>query len=112
MIRSPAFRIESWSGGRMGADVREQVGMASRVLAAQGHDDLIWGHASVRDPADRGVWIKAAEWSLAEVSPARVHLVDPAGQVLEGGRARHSGYPIHTEIMAARPAVGPGAHTH
>ena len=27
------------------------VATASRVLAANGHGDLVWGHASVRDPA-------------------------------------------------------------
>lgn len=96
----------------MTTDVREQVGLASRVLAAQGHDDLIWGHASVRDPDGRGVWIKAAEWGLGEVTPERVHLVDDTGRVLEGVGARHSEYPIHTEIIAARPEVGAVVHTH
>ncbi|HWN31723.1 MAG TPA: class II aldolase/adducin family protein [Pseudonocardia sp.] len=91
---------------------RDQVSLASRVLAAQGHADLIWGHASVRDLADRGIWIKAAEWSLDEVTPDRVHLVDAGGAVLDGDGARHSEYPIHTEILAARPDVGAVVHTH
>src|SRR5690606_17708835 len=43
-------------------DMRELVATASRILAGTGHDDLIWGHASVRDPDGRGVWIKSAEW--------------------------------------------------
>jgi L-fuculose-phosphate aldolase len=90
----------------------ELVATASRVLAAEGHDDLIWGHASVRDPGGRGVWIKSAEWSLAEITPDRVHLVDGTGAVLVGGGARHSEYPIHTEVMAARPGVGAVVHTH
>jgi L-fuculose-phosphate aldolase len=89
---------------------RDLVATASRVLAAQGHDDLIWGHASVR--AEHGVWIKSAEWSLAEVTPDRVHLVDASGTVLDGGGSRHSEYPIHTEVMAARPDVGAVVHTH
>jgi L-fuculose-phosphate aldolase len=96
----------------MSTSMQHLVSLASRALAAQGHDDLIWGHASVRDPDGRGVWIKAAEWSLGEVSPDRVHLVDDAGQVLSGSGARHSEYPIHTEIMAARPDVGAVVHTH
>jgi ribulose-5-phosphate 4-epimerase/fuculose-1-phosphate aldolase len=91
---------------------RDLVALASRVLAAQGHADLIWGHASVRDGAGRGVWIKAAEWGLDEVTPDRVHLVDAAGAVLDGDGARHSEYPIHTEILAARPDVGAVVHTH
>lgn len=92
--------------------MQEQVAFASRVLAAQGHDDLIWGHASVRDPDGRGVWIKSAEWSLAEITPSRVHLVDADGSVLAGDGQRHSEYPIHTEILAARPDVGAVVHTH
>lgn len=91
-------------------DARTLVATASRVLAAQGHGDLIWGHASARD--DRGVWIKSAEWGLGEVIPSRVHLVDAAGAVVEGGGARHSEYPIHTEVLAARPDVGAVVHTH
>jgi L-fuculose-phosphate aldolase len=94
----------------MTATARELVATASRILAAQGHDDLIWGHASLRD--DRGCWIKSAEWSLAEVTADRVHLVDGTGAVLEGDGPRHSEYPIHTEILAARPDVGAVVHTH
>ncbi|MBC3191943.1 class II aldolase/adducin family protein [Pseudonocardia sp. C8] len=94
----------------MTEDVRTLVATASRVLASQGQDDLIWGHASARD--DQGIWIKSAEWGLGEVTPERVHLVDPAGTVLAGDGARHSEYPIHTEILAARPDAGAVVHTH
>lgn len=94
------------------ADLRDLVATSCRVLAATGHHDLIWGHASVRDPQGRGVWLKTAEWGLDEVTPERVHLVNPSGTVLEGVGARHSEYPIHTEIMAARPDVGAVVHTH
>jgi L-fuculose-phosphate aldolase len=96
----------------MGTDLRELVTTSSRILAAAGQDDLIWGHASARDPEGRGVWIKSAEWSLGEVTPDRVQLVDPDGNVVAGEGARHSEFPIHTEIMAARPDVGGVVHTH
>jgi L-fuculose-phosphate aldolase len=102
----------TWRKDHMTTDIQEQVSLASRVLAAQGHDDLIWGHASVRDPGGNGVWIKAAEWSLGEVTAERVHLVDAQGVVRAGDGARHSEYPIHTQIMAARPDVGAVVHTH
>jgi ribulose-5-phosphate 4-epimerase/fuculose-1-phosphate aldolase len=91
---------------------RELVAASSRVLAGAGHADLIWGHSSVRDREGRGVWMKSAEWGLEEVTPDRVHLVDPDGRVLVGDGARHSEYPIHTEIMAARPDVCGVVHTH
>ncbi|GLZ49040.1 hypothetical protein Acsp06_52250 [Actinomycetospora sp. NBRC 106375] len=94
-------------------DIADLVATASRVLAANGHADLIWGHASVRDPDGRGAWLKTAEWSLAEVTADRVHCVDDAGAVVDGsGGQRHSEYPIHTEVLAARPDVGGVVHTH
>ena len=96
----------------MRADVREVVATSSRVLAAAGHGDLIWGHVSARDPEGPGVWLKSAEWGLDEVTPQRVHLVDETGSVRSGEGTRHSEYPIHTEIMAARPDVGAVVHTH
>jgi L-ribulose-5-phosphate 4-epimerase len=94
------------------SDPRDLVATASRVLAVAGHNDLIWGHASSRDIDDRGVWIKQSGWGLSEITPERVHLVDPAGSVLAGDGPRHSEYPLHTEIMAARPDVGGIVHTH
>ena len=97
----------------MSAEIREVVAVASRVLAAAGLGDLVWGHASAREPDSEGaVWIKAAGWGLEEITPERVHLVDAAGTVLAGDGPRHSEYPIHTEIMAARPDVGGVVHTH
>jgi L-ribulose-5-phosphate 4-epimerase len=93
-------------------EIRSLVATASRILAAAGQGDLIWGHASARDPTGRGVWLKAAGWGLEEVTADRVHLVSEDGQVLDGGGQRHSEYPIHTEIMIARPDVGAVVHTH
>ena len=93
--------------------ITEIVALASQVLGAAGQGDLVWGHASARDRSAPGaVWIKAAGWGLEEVTPERVHLVDAAGDVLAGDGPRHSEYPIHTEIMAARPDVGGVVHTH
>ena len=96
----------------MTEQLRELVALSSRILAASGHGDLIWGHASARDPEGRGVWIKSAEWGLEEITAGRVHLVSPDGDVVEGDGKRHSEYPIHTEILAARPDVGAVVHTH
>ncbi len=91
---------------------RDLVATASRILAASGHKDLIWGHASARDPEGRGVWLKAATWGLEEITPDRVHLVEPGGAVVNGEGVRHNEYPIHTEVMAARPDVGGVVHVH
>lgn len=83
-----------------------------RALAAAGQADMVWGHPSVRDPAGRGVWMKASGWGFEEVDESRIVLVSPSGEVLAGDGPRHIEYPIHTEIMAARPDVGAVVHTH
>jgi ribulose-5-phosphate 4-epimerase/fuculose-1-phosphate aldolase len=83
-----------------------------RALTAAGQSDLVWGHPSVRDPEGRGVWMKCSGWGFEEIDASRIVLVSPAGSVLDGGGPRHIEYPIHTEIMAARPDVGAVVHTH
>src|SRR5437879_12758959 len=73
---------------------------------------MAWGHVSVRDPGGRGLWMKAAGLGLEEVTRDDLVLVDREGTVLAGERSRHSEFPIHTEVMAARPDVGCVVHTH
>jgi L-fuculose-phosphate aldolase len=90
----------------------EQVVTAHHALAAAGQDDLVWGHLALRDPAGRGVWMKAAGWGFTEVRPDRVVLVSWDGEVLSGNAKRHLEYPIHTELMRARPDVHCTVHTH
>ena len=89
-----------------------EVAWANRALGAAGQSDMVWGHASLRDPAGRGVWMKSSGWSFDEVTPERVVLVSPAGEVLAGSGTRHIEYPIHTSVTAARPDVHAVVHTH
>lgn len=90
----------------------EAVVLAHHALAAAGQGDLVWGHAALRDPAGRGVWTKASGWGFEEITRDRVVLVSPQGDVLDGTGKRHIEYPIHTEILRARPDVGCVVHTH
>ena len=83
-----------------------------RALSAAGQSDMVWGHPGVRDPGGRGVWMKCSGWGFEEVDADRIVLVSPDGEVLAGEGPRHLEYPIHTEIMAARPDVGAVVHTH
>jgi L-ribulose-5-phosphate 4-epimerase len=92
--------------------LRREVALGGRVLAANGHADYIWGHVGARDPDNRGVWIKASAPTMEEVTPDDVILVDRSGTVLEGDGAVHNEYPLHTEILAARPDIGAVVHTH
>jgi L-fuculose-phosphate aldolase len=93
-------------------DLREEVAVGCRVLGAAGQSDLVWGHLSARDPDGRGVWMKASTYGFEEIDAAKVLLVDRDGAVVDGDGRRHAEYPIHTEIMAARPDVGAVVHTH
>lgn len=88
------------------------VSLGCRVLGAEGHGDLVWGHVSARDPRGRGVWVKASTYGFDEVSPNRVLLVSPQGDVIEGDGRRHAEFPIHTEVTGARDDVGAVVHTH
>lgn len=88
------------------------VEQACKALMAAGQDDMVWGHASIRDPEDRGVWMKSSGWGFEEVDAAKIILVSPDGDVLDGNGKRHIEYPIHTEIMNRRSDVGAVVHTH
>jgi ribulose-5-phosphate 4-epimerase/fuculose-1-phosphate aldolase len=93
-------------------ELRATVALGCRILGAEQQGDLVWGHVSARDPDGRGVWMKAATLGFEEITPEDVLLVDRDGAVLEGDRRRHAEYPIHTELVAAAPAVGAVVHTH
>ena len=94
------------------AGLIKEVATGNNALAAAGQSDLVWGHASLRDPQGRGAWMKATGWGFEEVAPDRVVLVAQDGAVLAGAGRRHIEYPIHLELMAGRPDVGSVVHTH
>jgi len=92
--------------------LQQMVSLGCRVLGQADQGDLIWGHLSARDPSGRGVWMKASGLGFEEVGPDQVLLVSWDGEVLEGTGRRHVEFPIHTEVMRARPEVGAVIHTH
>ncbi len=96
----------------MSEHLRELVSLGCRVLGAADQGDLIWGHVSARDPEGRGVWMKASGLGFEEVGPDDVLLVSWDGEVLAGDGRRHAEYPIHTEVLRARPDAGSVIHTH
>ena len=96
----------------MSRDLREQVALGCRILGAEDQGDFVWGHVSARDPDGRGVWMKASTYGFEEIGAEQVILVSWDGEVLEGEGRRHIEYPIHTELMRARPDVACVVHTH
>ena len=93
-------------------ELGQVVALGSRVLAANGHDDFIWGHLSVRDPDGRGIWMKRSGLGLEEVVGDDIILVDFDGNVLQGDGPSHVEWPIHTEVHLARNDIGAVVHTH
>jgi ribulose-5-phosphate 4-epimerase/fuculose-1-phosphate aldolase len=85
---------------------------ACEVLGWYGQEDLIWGHAAVRDAGNRGAWMKSSGFGLEEMTQELLVLVDESGSTLAGTGRRHVEYPIHTEIMKVRPDVNAVVHTH
>jgi L-fuculose-phosphate aldolase len=92
--------------------LRDDVALGCRILGLEEQGDFVWGHVSARDPDGRGVWMKAAGFGFDELDAERVILVSWDGEVLEGDGRRHLEYPIHTELMRARPDVQSVVHTH
>ena len=93
-------------------DPRDEVVLGGRVLHAAGLSDLVWGHVSRRDPEGRGVWMKASGLGFEEVTEEDVLLVADDGSVLAGEGPRHSEFPIHTEVLRARPDANSVVHVH
>lgn len=93
-------------------ELRELVALGCRILGANGHDDYVWGHVSARDPEGRGVWMKAASFGFEEITAERIILVGFDGEVLAGDCPRHIEWPIHTEVIRARPDAGAVVHSH
>jgi L-fuculose-phosphate aldolase len=85
---------------------------AHRMLDMEGQNDFAWGHASMRDPWDRGIWLKRANLGLEEVFENDFILLDFDGNVLGGDGVRHLEWPIHTETLRARPDFNFVLHTH
>jgi ribulose-5-phosphate 4-epimerase/fuculose-1-phosphate aldolase len=97
------------------AHLRRTVALGCRVLAASGATTALLGHVSVRledgrvlvrcrGPRERGLL-------FTEASDIRVVGLDDSGDVGEGYRLPNE-FPIHAEILRARPGVGSVVHAH
>lgn len=106
-MREPTYPVE-------GADVNLLMRLAAgcRILAMEGHGDLVWGHVSARVPGTDRFWMKPAGLGLDEITPDDLVLVDLDGNQVAGHRRRHSEWPIHAEVYRRRPDVGAVIHTH
>jgi L-fuculose-phosphate aldolase len=94
-------------------DLRAKLAQGCRILAMEGHADVIWGHLSVRDEHDpSNFWMKASAVGLEEITADDVVLLDFDGAKVAGHRQRHNEFPIHAEILRRRPEINAVVHTH
>jgi L-fuculose-phosphate aldolase len=101
------------SATRQCHEALQRLAVAHRILAMEGHNDITLGHMSLRDSGGRGLWLKKPRRGLDEIFDSDDFLlIDFDGRLLESEGPCHSEWPIHTEIMKARPDVNVVGHTH
>jgi ribulose-5-phosphate 4-epimerase/fuculose-1-phosphate aldolase len=106
--------IERLSGRLPGteSEAAQQVAVGCQIIARFGHEDLTLGHASVRGPDGRTIYIKRKGKALREVRAQDVmpiSLDQPDGYLAPGA---HLETVMHIEAYLARPDVGAVIHTH
>jgi L-ribulose-5-phosphate 4-epimerase len=92
--------------------LREEAYLTNRQLGASGLVDLTFGNVSVFDAAAGVLAIKPSGVAYAELSPAKMVLVDLEGRVLEGKLRPSSDTPTHRRLFQAFAGVSSVVHTH
>ena len=109
--RVPGPGVRGFRGVNVDRAVERVLDVCGALVAAD-QQDMVWGHAAVRDPEGRGVWIKRSGIALDELTAADVHLVGWDGTVVEGQGRPHIECFIHLEIMRVRADVTTSIHSH
>ena len=86
--------------------------LACRILAGEGQADNIYGHVSARMPGAETFWMKGSGIGLDEVTEEHLVRLELGGRLIEGWPRRHEEWPIHAEVLRARPDVNAVVHTH
>jgi len=92
--------------------LREEACAVNRQLGASDLVVLTFGNASVFDPGAGVFAIKPSGVPYADLTPARIVLVDLAGRVVEGRLQPSSDTPTHRRLFQAFPGVRAVVHTH
>lgn len=92
--------------------LKRTVALACRILYDAGLVSMTLGHVSARGGVEDHFLIKPRGLGLEEVTPDDVIVVDSTGQVVEGSHPRPGEWPMHAEILRARPDVNSVVHVH
>ncbi|KAH7385059.1 class II aldolase/adducin N-terminal [Cadophora sp. MPI-SDFR-AT-0126] len=93
-----------------------RLALAFRIFAKFGFDEGVAGHITLRDPVHPDhFWVNpfGVAWPLLKASD--LILVNPEGQVVDGGPCRllnAAAYMIHHAVHTARPEINCVAHSH
>ncbi len=87
-----------------------------RVLDGEGMFEKAFGHMSARVPASELIvmmgHVHDYERTLSETRVEDLIVIDPDGQVVDGAFEPPGEFPIHTEVLRARPDVACVVHCH
>jgi len=98
--------------GRAADTLAHLVSLGCRILHAEGHEHLCFGHLSARAEQHDSFHIKIAGLGLDEVTSRDIALVDQSGAVTPPSVRMHDELPLHRELYSSRLDVNAIAHTH
>ncbi len=91
----------------------DRLALGCRILEAQGHACRTLGHAALRDPDGRGLWVKRWGISFGETRNRRDFvLIDFDGNHIAGSGRAPSEWPIHAGVLKRRPDIHVVVHSH
>ena len=90
----------------------QQIVVAVRTLAAEGYDDKLAGHVSVRDRDDGTLLVPRVGNRWGEFTLDDVVRIDAEGSIVEGEGALNPTIVFHLELHEARPDIVCAIHNH
>jgi L-fuculose-phosphate aldolase len=95
-----------------GLTTRQQMVVACRTLAAQGYDDKLAGHVSVRDRDDGTLLVPRIGRFWDELTVDDIVRIDDDATIVEGDGALNPTIVFHLELHKARPDIVCALHNH
>jgi L-fuculose-phosphate aldolase len=93
-------------------DAPQQLALAARILAAEGHESGLAGQLTARAEKPGRWWTLPFGCGFDEAAPERMVLVDEDLQPVQGGARPNPGVRFHLWIYRKRPEVRAIVHTH
>ena len=91
---------------------RQALALLVRILAAQGYDDKLAGHASLRDRDDETLLVTPLGVFWRDVRARDLLRVDRDGKPVEGEGRVNPTIVFHAELHRARPDIRVALHNH